>query len=242
MRKTEHNHLPAFDRKLAHILRHAAVVFSEKGYEGASIRDISRSSGVSLSGLYYYFESKQQLLFLIQLYTFSEIIRLLETRLVGVTDPVARVGTLVRNHLGYFLRHPVEMKVLSHEDEALEGRHSRKVAQLKKRYYSMAMDIFEDLRRAGCVRRLNPRVAVMSLFGMMNWIYTWHNPRMDPSADAIADAMVGIFLEGVSNGHPARTAARAPRRIVDPKTHSRHREGTAFAVPQVPQDRRGFGL
>ena len=61
-------------RKLEMILRHSARVFAEKGYEGASIRDISRASGVSLSGLYYYVESKQKLLYLIQIHTFSTIL------------------------------------------------------------------------------------------------------------------------------------------------------------------------
>jgi TetR/AcrR family transcriptional regulator, cholesterol catabolism regulator len=47
-----------FDRRLAEILEHGTAVFYEKGYEGASMRDLSRSSGMSLAGLYYYFESK----------------------------------------------------------------------------------------------------------------------------------------------------------------------------------------
>ena len=111
---------------------------------------------------------------------------------------------LVRNHLDYFLRHPVEMKVLSHEDEALEGSYGKEVAELKRRYYAIAVEIFEHLRRSGQARRLNPRVAVLSLFGMMNWIYTWHNPRLDPRADRLAETITGIFLEGVFNGHPVR--------------------------------------
>ncbi|MBI3484585.1 MAG: TetR/AcrR family transcriptional regulator [Acidobacteria bacterium] len=226
MAKAAQNHFPAFDRKLAHILRHAAGVFSEKGYAGASIRDISRASGVSLSGLYYYFESKQELLYLIQLYTFSEIVRRLEERLTGVAGPVDRVRILVRNHLGYFLQHPVEMKVLSHEAGELEGRYGREIAEIKKRYYSLALGVFENLRRSGAVRRMNPRVAVLSLFGMMNWIYTWYNPKVDPSPESIADTMAEIFLEGVSNGHrPQRTtngrAARAARALVGSKAHAR---------------------
>ncbi len=236
MPKTEHSHYQAFDRKLARILRHAAVVFSEKGYEGASIRDISRASGVSLSGLYYYFESKQKLLYLIQLYTFSEIVRRLEERLAGVEGPVARVHVLVRNHLDYFLQHPAEMKVLSHEAEVLEGSYRREIAEIKKRYYSLALEIFENLRRSGAARRMNPRVAVLSLFGMMNWIYTWHNPKVDPSPESIADTMAGIFLEGVANGHRsprdgvARVSnsrsqvlpgARAPRTASGSKAHAR---------------------
>jgi AcrR family transcriptional regulator len=237
--KAEPNHHPAFDRKLAHILRHAAQVFSDKGYEGASIRDISRAARVSLSGLYYYFESKQKILYLIQLYTFTEIVRRLEQRLAGAPDPGERVRLLVRNHLDYFLRHPVEMKVLSHEAEVLEGSYRREIAAIKKRYYSLALQIFEDLRRSGRVRRVNPRVAVLSLFGMMNWIYTWHNPKVDPSADTIADAMAGIFLEGVANGHrPLSKATSRAAQASRPEASSR--QGAALAVSQTPQGSRGF--
>ena len=53
-----------FDRRLSKILFHATEVFYEKGYAGASMRDLSRVSGISLSGLYYYFESKEKLLYL----------------------------------------------------------------------------------------------------------------------------------------------------------------------------------
>src|SRR5882762_9252125 len=55
-----------FDRRLAKILEHATAIFCEKGYEGASMRDLSRTSGMSLAGLYYYFESKEKLLYLVQ--------------------------------------------------------------------------------------------------------------------------------------------------------------------------------
>ena len=96
-------------RKLEMILRHAARVFAEKGYEGASIRDISRASDVSLSGLYYYVESKQKLLYLIQIHTFRTILSHLQRDLQGVTNPAVRLRILVRNHLEYFLRHPMEM-------------------------------------------------------------------------------------------------------------------------------------
>jgi TetR/AcrR family transcriptional regulator, cholesterol catabolism regulator len=190
-----------FQGKLRHILRHAARVFADKGYEGASIRDISRASGVSLAGLYYYCESKQKLLYLIELETFGSILARLRARLAGAREPEQRLGILVRNHLEYFLSHPVEMKVLAREDETLEGRYAREVAEIKREYYQTARAIFDELRRSGRARRVHPRVAVLSLFGMMNWIYTWHKARLDPGADALADDIAGIFLAGVTNGH-----------------------------------------
>ena len=200
-------------RKLEAILRHAARVFSEKGYEGASIRDISRASGVSLAGLYYYIESKQKLLYLIQAYTFRTVLERLGKRLAGVKDPAEKLKILVHNHLDYFLQHPVEMKVLSHEDEALEGEYRREVMAIKRRYYETARGIFEALRRNGWARGVNARVAVLSLFGMVNWVYTWHRPKTDLQADALAEAMAGIFLHGVLNAKVVSMAktARAPR-------------------------------
>ena len=69
---------PRFDEKLALILRTAAAIFADKGYHRASIRDISRATGISLSGLYHYFDSKETLLFLIQDHCFGTVLDNLE--------------------------------------------------------------------------------------------------------------------------------------------------------------------
>src|SRR6202007_2891090 len=92
-----------FDKRLAEILTHATDVFCEKGYEGASMRDLSRASGMSLAGLYYYFESKERLLFLIQKHTFSTIVQWLKARLAGVSDPEQKVRIFTLHHLAYFV-------------------------------------------------------------------------------------------------------------------------------------------
>src|SRR5215469_12239542 len=69
-----------FDRRLSKVLQHAAQIFCEKGYEGASMRDLSRAAGMSLAGLYHYFASKEELLYLIQKDTFQTIIDRLQQR------------------------------------------------------------------------------------------------------------------------------------------------------------------
>src|SRR5712692_9043401 len=189
-------HLSAPRNKLKHILGHAARVFSEKGFEGASIRDISRASRVSLAGLYYYFESKQKLLYLIQSNAFTSILERLKERL----------RILISNHIEYFLCNPIEMKVMAHEEDALEDPYRKEVLEIKRRYYEIARGIFDELRREGQVARINPRVAVLSLFGMMNWVYKWHNPEVDPQAEALGETIAGIFLHGVCNGKSSNGA------------------------------------
>jgi AcrR family transcriptional regulator len=186
-----------FDRRLAEILVHATDVFCEKGYEGASMRDLSRASGMSLAGLYYYFESKERLLFLIQKHTFSTIVQRLKKRLDGVSDPEAQVRIFILNHLEYFLSNPQAMKVLSHEAEVLKNGFASEVAAIKREYYRICVGLLDKLKQERGLE-FSTRIAVLSLFGMMNWIYTWHNPRVDADAEHVAREMGDIFLRGVA--------------------------------------------
>ena len=185
-----------YDRRLSEILGHATEVFCKKGYEAASMRDLSRTSGMSLAGLYYYFESKERLLFLIQKHTFKTIVDRLKARLEGVDDPEERVRVFILNHLEYFLANQAAMKVLSHEAEVLKNGFAAEVAAIKREYYRICVGLLDDLKR-NLNLQFSTRIAVLSLFGMMNWIYTWHNPRTDADADSIAKEMGDIFLGGV---------------------------------------------
>jgi AcrR family transcriptional regulator len=186
-----------FDRRLAEILDHATEVFCDKGYEGASMRDLSRATGMSLAGLYYYFESKERLLYMIQKHTFSTIKERVKLRLAGIDDPEERIRVFIQNHLEYFLANQKAMKVLSHEDDVLKNGYGQEVVALKREYYRICLGLLEDLMHS---RRLDfaPRIAVLSLFGMMNWIYTWHNAKVDSNAEELARQMGDIFLDGVS--------------------------------------------
>jgi AcrR family transcriptional regulator len=185
-----------YDQRLAEILVHATDVFCKKGYEGASMRDLSRASGMSLAGLYYYFESKERLLYLIQKHTFTTIVQRLKARLEGISDPEERIRTFILNHLDYFLANQAAMKVLSHEDEVLKNGFGAEVAAIKREYYRICVGLLDDLKRERGLQ-FSTRIAVLSLFGMMNWIYTWHKPRIDADAAAIAGQMGDLLLRGV---------------------------------------------
>src|SRR3954463_8898852 len=114
-----------FDRRLSQILAFATDVFYEKGYEGASMRDLSRASGMSLAGLYHYFESKEKLLYLIQRTTFRTISDRVRQRLAASSDPVERVRVFIANHLEYFVANKKAMKVLSHEADTLKNSYGK---------------------------------------------------------------------------------------------------------------------
>jgi AcrR family transcriptional regulator len=195
-----------FDRRLAKILVHATNVFYEKGYAAASMRDLSRASGISLSGLYYYFESKEELLYLIQKDTFTTIVSRLREGLEEVNDPAGQIRCFIRNHLEYFLAHQKAMKVLSHEDDVLKNGWGAEISAIKREYYRICMELLDEYKQARGLE-FSSRIAVLSLFGMMNWIYTWYNPRVDAEAAELAREMGDIFLRGIGAG-PSKAAQK----------------------------------
>src|SRR5512132_2569953 len=157
-----------FDRRLSQILAHATDVFYERGYEGASMRDLSRASGMSLAGLYHYCESTEKLLYLIQKHTFSTIVEKLRERLSEEVDSEARIRLFILNHLEYFLANQKAMKVLSHEDEVLKNGYGSEVAAIKREYYRICLGLLDEYKRERGLE-FSSRIAVLSLFGMMNW-------------------------------------------------------------------------
>jgi AcrR family transcriptional regulator len=232
----------SYDRKLDAILRRAAAVFRARGYHQASIRDIARATGVSLAGLYYYFSSKEELLFLIQRHAFETILAAARDGLRSLTSPEERLRALIRLHLQFFLDHPNEMKVLTHEEEWLGKERSREVRAIKRAYYQLCLEQVEALKEAFGLHGLNSRLAVLSLFGTMNWIYTWYNPKVDPDAARCAEAMADMFLHGIlggENGAPVRGTEAVKGRAAGPNSRPLRSSdgGSAIGLRAAPLER-----
>ena len=200
----------AYDEKLARILQTAAAIFADKGYHDTSIRDISRATGISLSGLYYYFRSKEELLFLIQDHCFGNVLATALGNLSGEEDPERRLHVFIENHLRYFMSNMKEMKVLSHEARSLSGEYRRLVNAKKRQYTDVCIDILTELAPAEAP--IDPRIAAFSLFGMMNWIYNWYKPERDVPVAELADHMSQLFLRGYLSG--ADRSGRPPHEEV----------------------------
>jgi AcrR family transcriptional regulator len=193
-----------YDQKLIYVLKTSAAIFAEKGYHSTSIRDISRATGMSLSGLYYYFKSKEELLFLIQDYCFSTVLEDCRKLIANVDDPVRSLKLMIENHLNYFVNNMNEMKVLSHEANSIAGDLFRKVNAKKRQYVDLLIALLQEIAREHRVEGVDIRVAAFSLFGMMNWIYNWYNPRKDVDVTGLSRNITRIFLSGFLGDTPIK--------------------------------------
>jgi TetR/AcrR family transcriptional regulator, cholesterol catabolism regulator len=191
-----------YDQKLEFILRTSARIFAEKGYHSTTMRDISRETRVSLAGLYYYCKSKEELLFLIQDNCFGHVLERLEERLRETTDPIEKLRLVIENHLSFFAANMAEMKVLSHEADSLVGEMHERVSGKKQQYTRLVRRILSEAQaqQDSDHRKLDLTVATYALFGMMNWIYNWYDPRGKLSVNDLVDNIARLFLSGFLAG------------------------------------------
>ncbi len=188
----------SYDDRLNHILEAATGVMARVGYEKASTRAVAKAAGVSLAGLYHYFDSKERILFLIQFRAFSSLLNNLREKLHGVSEPVEQVRVMVRAHVGYFAGNMAALKVCSHELDSLTGAAYEETRDIRRDYYELARSIIgRVLEENGTKNTLDQHVATMSLFGTLNWLYRWYDPKQGRSPTAVANQIATQFLHGL---------------------------------------------
>jgi len=194
-----------YDRKLVEILRTAAAVFAEVGFDPASIRMVADRAGVSVAGLYYYVHSKEELLYLIQYHVFDGLVRRFETdseQMLAdggeLARPEARLFRFIHNHLDHFLTDMDSLTVCTRELRRLNGDYLQQVEALQRAYFSQAFEIFQELCSIQNGIQMDPRTATLAMFGAINWVSTWYDPASDKSARELAEELVKLYLHGVN--------------------------------------------
>lgn len=196
--------MAGFDHRRDGLLGAAARVFAQQGYDGTSMRDLAKASEMSLAGMYYYVKGKEDLLFQIQKACFEEVARGAQEVLARVQGPDARLAAFVRHHVSFFASHMPEMKVLAHEAESLSGAALEEIRRQKRQYVDVLVGLLAALDGGGADLRARRHVAAYTLFGMMNWIYTWYDPAGPVGVQDLADIITQLFL----NGYQVEVSAR----------------------------------
>jgi AcrR family transcriptional regulator len=196
MLATAHKRTPGFDGKLLHLLDAAARVFSEVGYDRASMRRVAAAAEISLAGIYHYVASKEELLYWIQLHTFDSLLQGLRQSIDGVVDPRQRIVIAVQNHVRHFGENMNELKVCAREVESLEGEAYDAVHERRRAYFDAVHELVKELQpKQGASH--DSWLATANLFGMINWFYQWYDPeRSRVSLDDLAAQQTALFLDG----------------------------------------------
>jgi AcrR family transcriptional regulator len=162
------------------------------------MRAVAKEVGVSLAGLYHYFDSKEKMLFLIQFRTFGALVSNVQEKLHGVADPIEQLRVMIRAHVAYFAANMAALVVCSHELDSLTGSAYSQTAELRRDYYNLVRAIVDRVIDAAVPdSKLDRHVATMCVFGTLNWLYRWYDPKPGPSPSTVANQIASQFLNGV---------------------------------------------
>jgi AcrR family transcriptional regulator len=153
---------------------------AEQGFNGTSMRDLAQETGRSLSGLYHYFRSKEDLLFLINFYGFTTLNTSWRKLVVELEEPHEKLYAFIFFHMSYFIEHMDEMRVMTWGTQVLNLEKARMIQKLKDQYTNAAKQIVQEMRRTSALDEIDDRQLSREtylLFGMMNWTFGWYSSK-----------------------------------------------------------------
>ena len=207
---------PRWERRYREVLGVAATIFAEKGYTGASTRDIADRLGVRQASLYYYFPSKEAALHAICELGVKDFIANLEGIIATPAPIEEKLRAAIANHLLPLRTHPEADYVrvfLRHRHELPDGmRHT--IAALARKYTSLVERLFLEGRASGELRAdLDPHLNALALLGLCNSVLANRSLPRTASIDEIVEAYARIIIGGVvaKGVQSKRVPVRRPR-------------------------------
>lgn len=175
------------------LLRAAARLFVEKGFEATTTRDIADAVGMRSGSPFYHFRSKQDLLKAAMAEGLETGYRRLQDAIAGIDDPEQRLRALIRTHLGNLLEGECEAPMLLYESRSLDAAARAEIEAITDRYQKPWQTTLDELEASGKLRSSLPPVRLF-IFGMLNWTPQWYRPDGGLSLDQMTECAITILL------------------------------------------------
>lgn len=180
------------------ILRAAARLFQQQGYDATSMNDVAAALKLSKGGLYHHFQSKDEILFNLMNHAMDITEENVLKPVMAIPDPEQRLRSLIRRHIAVVLsEREREITVLLHENHPLPPTLRKRINARKKDYIHFLENLVAEVQRArGSQGTVTPRAAAFALLGMLNWIYQWYRPEGTLQEQTLAQQYTEIFFQG----------------------------------------------
>jgi AcrR family transcriptional regulator len=187
----------AKEQKRKRIRKVATKLFVEKGFENTTTRDIAKAADINKAALYYYFDSKEELLYQILDDTVRiglDRIREIERSKISLKKKLTAVTDM---YTLYYAYDTDMMKLLVHDQKSLRPEHKKKLVRLQKDYVKVFVKILEDLKKNGEILDIDTTVCAFAFFGMVHWAYRWYSPGGRIKPDQLSEMFNQIFTKGI---------------------------------------------
>jgi AcrR family transcriptional regulator len=175
----------------------AIAVFAERGYEGASLREIARQAGISKGNLTYYFAVKDDLLFEVVADLHDSFLRLAATWPEPGADPRQALRSAFRGHV-LLVCERLDATRISYEDFRYLSPDRRAVIVDKRdRYEAVLSALIASCQPAADASPSWLPVATRTVLGALNWPYQWYSRDGQLSPAELAELVADMALRSI---------------------------------------------
>ncbi len=182
------------------LLREAVSAFNQKGFHATTLEDIAATLGVTKAALYYYFANKHALLF----ECFSEALRVAFLALNHAKqhgkNGLDKLQLTIQGYLTVALGELSQCVILT-EEHALLPEHRVIIFKQRDEFEGALRDFVREGIQDGSVIPCDPRLAIFTLYGAVNWVPKWFSHKGKWKAEQLASAMSQLLCRSISS-HP----------------------------------------
>lgn len=182
------------------IYKEAARIFHQHGFDATSMDDLARALRMTKAGLYYYIDSKEDLLFRIMDHAMDWVEKEVLAPAQAEPDPERRLELIVRRHALELLESAHDIPILTDEVAALTPKHRKNILGRKRAYINLVRDTLDALQRQGKLREVDTTVATFSLFGMLLWLPRWYKKSGRLTSAQVRGHLTAIVRGGFLKG------------------------------------------
>lgn len=190
-------------RRRQELIDVAAEIFRQKGYEAASIQDVADALGILKGSVYYYIDSKEDLLFAVIREVHESALENMERIRQLDADPLTLIRLFVESHMKHVSDNLVKATVFFHDFGSLDPKRRAYIVEERDRYDSFLRELIARGQAEGLIRKdLDPKIATLAMLGMMNWTYQWYRVGGGMDSETIgrqfADFILGTLVFGTA--------------------------------------------
>jgi len=177
----------------------ATEVFYEKGYEAASLQGIASRLGILKGSLYYYIQSKEDLLFEVIKSVHEEGLANIESLATGDGDALQRLRKVIVGHIDHECGNLKKTAVFLHELQALAPDRQAQILGGEHAYRGVFSNLVSTGQKEGLIpESLDPKLAALWILGSMNWVYRWFRPGGEFTARTIGEQFAEMTIRGLA--------------------------------------------
>jgi AcrR family transcriptional regulator len=178
------------------VLAAAATIFAERGYRATTIHDIGAALNMTGAGLYYYVQSKEDLLVEICQRAGNRLHEAAKQIMAEDLPPQEKLRMVVQRHLEVTQSDRAIFSILIQERSELPAERVEELLEGERAYFATVRALIEELGGPAANFR-DARLAAFAMVGMLNWVLRWYQEDGAFQLADIADEFFRIFCGGI---------------------------------------------